>query len=403
MIATKCSATVLLLLLSCSMGFSQDSRRALPAGQRPVVSLDEQAKFLAGYPLPPDSLLGRIQSTSAGQAHAAAFERLWARYNEHHFTPMREWAAAELTPRVPPAAPVLYFFSGPDAISALALYPFATDYVMGGLEPVGGLPAPESLPRDRLKIALDNMRASTDVILSYGHFITKEMKADLEATEFRGVLPVVLAFVAMTGGEVLDFCYFRIDPQGFAQDTGRSNSDGKASGVRVTFRKDASSPPQRIHYVQANVDDDGLKTRDSVLRWAERFGKGNVYLKAASYLLHEPSFSRIREFLLRQAVSVLQDDSGIPFSYFQNGDWRCYFFGAYTGTLDIFKKYHQAELDRAFRVAGVPLAFGTGYKWKVGESNLLLAIRQVPPRAEPIAPTGPLAPEEPAVITRPVY
>lgn len=401
MIATRCSAAACLLLLSCAMGFSQDVRMVLPAGQTPVVSLDEQAKFLAGYPLPPGSVLGRIQSTPSGRAHAAAFESLWARYNEHHFTPMRVWASAELTPRILPTAPVFYFFSGPDAISALALYPSAMDYLLGGLEPVGGLPVPGSLPRDRLKLALDNLRSSTDVILSYGHFITKEMKADLEATEFRGVLPVVLAFVAMTGGEVLDFCYFQIDQEGFARDTGRSNADGKAGGVRVTFRKDAASPQQRIHYVQANVADDGLKTRDGVLRWAERFGKGNVYLKAASYLMHEPSFSGIREFLLRQAATVLQDDSGIPFSYFQNGDWRCYFFGAYTGTLDIFKSYHQAELDRAFRAAGVPIAFGTGYKWKVGESNLLLAIRQEPPRAEPVA--MPPAPEEPAVITRPVY
>jgi len=401
MIATRCSTAACVLLLSCTAGFSQNAQRALPAGQN--VTLDEQAKFLAGYPLPPDSVLGRIQSSSPGRAHASAFESLWARYNEHHFTLMREWASAELTPRIQPTAPVFYFFSGPDAISAIALYPFATDYLMGGLEPVGSLPAPESLPRDRLKLALDNLRASTDVILSYGHFITKEMKADLEATEFRGVLPVVLAFVAMTGGEVLDFCYFRIDREGGVQDIGRSNADGKANGVRVTFRKDAASPPQRIHYVQANVADDSLKSHDGVLRWAERFGKGNVYLKAASYLMHEPSFSGIRDFLLRQGASVLQDDSGIPFSFFQSGDWRCYFFGAYTGTLDIFKKYHQAELDRAFRTSGTPLVFGTGYKWKVGESNLLLAIRQIPPRAEPLAPARPFVPEEPAVITRPFY
>jgi len=401
MIATRCSTAACIFLLSCSMGFSQDSRLALPAVHKPAVSLDEQAKFLAGYPLPPESQLGRMQSAPAGRAHAAAFERLWARYNEHHFTPMREWAASELTPRILPTAPVFYFFSGPDAISAMALYPFATDYLMGGLEPVGGLPAPESLPRDRLKLALDNMRGSTDVILSYGHFITKEMKADLEATEFRGVLPVVLAFVAMSGGEVLDYCYFRIDNEGFAQDTGRSNADGKASGVRVTFRKDAASPNQRIHYVQSNVADDGLKSSGGVLRWAERFGKGNVYLKAASYLMHEASFSGIRDFLLRQGASVLQDDSGIPFSFFQNGDWRCYFFGAYSGTLELFKRYHQAELDRAFQAAGIPMAFGTGYKWKVGESNLLLAIRQVTPRAEPVA--APAGPEEPAVITRPSY
>lgn len=385
------------LFILSSICIAQEVRRALPVEEKGGVTIDEQAKFLAGYPLPPESVLGRIQSTPSGKAHAAAFESLWARYNEHYFTPMREWASVELNPRLPTSAPVFYFFGGPDVISALAFYPSATDYVLGGLEPVGSLPAPESLPKDRLKSALDNMRSSTDVILSYGHFITKEMKSDLEAADFRGVLPVMLAFVAMTGGEVLDVSYFSINQEGLAQDTGRRNIDGKGTGVRITFRRNAASPPQRIHYVQANVADDTLKSHEGILRWAERFGKGNVYLKAASYLMHEQSFSGIREFLLRQAVSVLQDDSGIPFKFFQNGDWRCWFFGTYTGTLDIFKKYHQAELERAFRVAGVPLTFGMGYKWRVGESNLLLAIRQIPPKAEPVSP------EEPAVITRPSY
>jgi hypothetical protein len=168
-------------------------------------------------------------------------------------------------------------------------------------------------------------------------------------------------------------------------------------GVRITFRRNAVSAPQRIHYVQANVADDSSKSRDSVLKWAARFGKGNVYLKAASYLTHEPGFSSVRNFLLGQSVSVLQDDSGIPFSFFQNGEWRCWFFGTYTGTLDIFKKYYQLDLDQAFRIGGTPLAFGIGYKWRVGESNLLLATRQAPPRAEPVRKAAPVE------ITPPLY
>ena len=82
---------------------------------------------------------------------------------------------------------------------------------------------------------------------------------------------------------------------------------------------------------------------------------------------------------------LAQDDSGIPFSFFQDGEWRVWFFGTYTGTLDLFKKYRQPKLGDAFRTSGVPLAFGTGYKWRLGQSNLLLAVKQEPPKAEPVS------------------
>ena len=396
---------ILLAILLAAMAVqAQEVRRALPATTGG--SFDEIAKFLAGYPVTPGSVLSRLQESGEGKSHSAAFERLWARYNEHYFSPMRDWAAAELAPRISAGGPVFYFFSGPDALSPLALFPHASDYVLGGLEPVGGMAAPESLASNRLKASLDNLRNSTDVILSFSHFITKEMKADLEATEFRGVLPVILAFVAMTGSEVLDVQFFKVDGSGLARDSFGQAEPGGLPGVRVTFRRDPASAPQRIHYVQANVANDDAKSRDAFLRWAQRFGKGNAYLKAASYLMHEPYFSGVRNFLLGNAHSVLQDDSGIPFSFFQNGDWRCWFFGNYTGTLDIFRKYYQPALDAAFKSGGVPLPFGIGYKWRPGESNLLLAVRQAPPKAEPVFPPAqPAQPAraEPAVITVPAY
>lgn len=377
--------TLVIFLCLGASAIAQDVRRALPAES----GWDEKAKFLAGYPLPPEKRHSPLQTSAEGRSHAAEFERLWARYNEYYFTPMRAWSAAELTPRILASAPVLYFFGGPDAISALALYPSASEYILGGLEPVGSLPEPLALPPERLYPALANLRGSTDVILSYGHFITKEMKADLDATEFRGVLPVVLSFLGMCGAEVLDVQFFGIDPaSGEARDSGGlPSASSLLPGVRVTFRQDPYSAPQRIHYVQANVADGGL--RGGLLRWTAGFGKGNVYLKAASYLLHENSFSQIRQFLLGQAQSVLQDDSGFPLSYFLDGSWRLRFFGTYSGTLDIFKKYHQDSLAEAFLGDPQPLPFGTGYKWRRGESNLLLAIRQDPPRAEPVS--APLA------------
>lgn len=375
------------LVLFAFTGFAQEIRRALPA-QEVGPGWDARAKFLAGVPLGTGDPLAGLQSDAAYRKHAQAFEAMWARYNEHYFTPIRNWSAAELAPRIPTTAPVFYFFGGPDAISPLAFFPDAPDYILGGLEPVGSVPAPDALPPERRHAALESLRKSTDVILSFGFFITKEMQTELEAGEFKGVTPILMVFLAMSGCEVIDVSYFGVQEDGGTVQHGGAEGKGVLPGVRITFRKTASSPPQRLNYVQANVADEELQGKATVLRWAGNFGPGNVYLKAASYLMHESYFSKIRNFLLSQARSVLQDDSGIPFSFFQDGRWRLWFFGTYSGTLDIFKKYHQPVLLDAFRSSGVPIPFGTGYKWRLGESNLLLAVKQEPPKAEAVTPAA---------------
>ncbi len=382
--------TFFLVLILCSSALGQEVRKALPVeGQSST--WDTRAKFLAGVPLASGEPLAKLQTQTGYLAHATEFEKMWARYNEHYFSKMRAWSGIELAPRISMGAPVYYFFGGPDAISPMAFFPDAPDYILGGLEPIGWAPDPAGLAPAVLEAALHNLRLSTNEILSFGFFITKDMKAELAAGEFKGVTPILLAFLAMSGSEVIDVTYFGVKEDGRTGEYGSKprEAKGELPGVTITFRKNAISSTQKLHYVQANVADGALQGSGGVLRWAEQFGSGNVYFKAASYLLHESSFSKVRGFLLGRAQSVLQDDSGMPFSFFQNGEWRIWFFGRYSGTLDIFKQYHQPVLMDAFRVSGVSLPFGTGYKWRLGESNLLLAVKQAPPKAEPVTPASP--------------
>ncbi len=228
--------------------------------------------------------------------------------------------------------------------------------------------------RRRWPFGLENLRRSAEVILSFGHFITKDMKAELDRSAFRGVLPLIYMFIALTGGEIVSTRYIAVVGGGAVQELGSESvqSKGQLPGVRVEFRGRGRSDVQTIIYVQANVADDFLKSNGSLLQWAGSHGPGNVYLKAASYLLHEPYFSRIRSFLLNYAISVLQDDSGIPFRFFRDGRWQLWLFGTYSGTLDIFAKYYQSDLQSAFATSGAaaPLPFGTGYKWRARRIEL---------------------------------
>lgn len=377
----------LVLVMALAYGLSasaQEVRRALPlaAEARP----NEVARFLAGVPLSDDSELAQIQREPGYAEHVKALARLTKHYDQHYFSKMRSWSAAELAPRIAMNRPVYYFFGGPDAVSALALYPDAPVYILGGLESVGSIAAPQTLTPEAVAEGLANLRQSVNVILSYGHFITKDMKAELDRTAFRGVLPLLYTFVVLTGGEVVRSEFVGIRRDGSLVPT-NGEAKGVLPGVKITFRRAPGAAEQLIYYVQANVADDALKSQGgAVLAWAGGFGQGNVYLKAASYLMHESYFSRIRAFLLGKGLSVLQDDSGIPFRFFQDGSWRVWLFGRYNGTLDLFKQYHQPDMAEVFASsrAAVELPFGTGYKWKVGESNLLLAIRQQVPRAEPV-------------------
>jgi hypothetical protein len=100
-----------------------------------------------------------------------------------------------------------------------------------------------------------------------------------------------------------------------------------------------------------------------------------TYLKAASYLMYNSYFSTIRNLILSQSTSLLQDDSGIPVKYFEQQKWNFKFYGNYTKPIDLFNKQYQPELrkiytsDRKIK----PLDFGIGYNFKVNQSNLMLA------------------------------
>lgn len=345
-----------------------------------AISPTELGAFLAGRALPASSPLAPLQASPEYQEHARQYAALWFRYDDRYFAAMRAWSAAELVPRIGEVSQVNYLFGGPDLISALGLFPSARLYVLGGLEPVGRLDNPLELPPEQLYASLAMLRKSTEVILSFSHFITKDMKSDLASSSFQGVFPIMLAFLSFTDARIDSAERLTLRNDGLLH-PGESNS-GQAA-LRIVFRPLPGAPPAEIYYFQANVANDALKSHAGLLEWLKRRGPLTGYLKAASYLLHEESFSRIRDFLLSHSNAILQDDSGIPLSVFRQHGWQVMYFGNYTTPLDIFKKYDQPLLRTVYEEgAAFPLPFGFGYRWQKGESTLLLAI---PPEQAPRA------------------
>ena len=350
-----------------------------------AVSPTELGAFLAGRALPPHSPLAPLQESPEYRQHAREYAAQWYRYDDLYFAPMRAWAAAELVPRIGPTSRVTYMFGGPDLVSALALFPEAQRYSLGGLEPVGKLTNPLSLSPAELHASLAMLRQSTEVIMNFSHFITKDMKTELATSHFQGVFPIMLVFLSFTDARVDRAERLTLRRDGTLAP---GESAGGQPALRLVFRPAPGVPAAELVYLQANLADGALKSNPAALRWLEAQGQATGYLKAASYLLHSGGFTTIRDFLLGHCSAIVQDDSGIPLSVFRDRDWRVMHFGNYTTPLGIFAKYDQPALRAAYEGGtSFPLPFGFGYRWQRGESTLLVALPPgTAPRALPALP-----------------
>jgi hypothetical protein len=151
-----------------------------------------------------------------------------------------------------------------------------------------------------------------------------------------------------------------------------SQQRAAAPGVKIVF-SDGSGTKQTLYYFSTNLAD-GSFERSGFSAFLAKLGPADSLIKSASYLLHEPHFAGVRKLLLNISATILQDDSGIPLTYFQATKWRLQAFGHYTGPISMFASFYQPRMAEPFQDAS-PLEFGIGYRWRKNESNFLLAQR----------------------------
>ncbi|MDG2124218.1 MAG: hypothetical protein P8J87_10995 [Verrucomicrobiales bacterium] len=339
------------------------------------------AAFLAGVP-PNDRSAAPLFATPAWRQHAASLNSVWSRYEQQTLNPMAQWSRAEIAPHLRGITTVRYLFSGPDILHALRLFPDASTYIMGGLEPVGAPPNLDGLSPAAANQALAETRKALEDILRFSFFITKDMKVDLKNATFPGTLPLISVFLARTGHHIDSVTYSELQKNGTLQ---RVSPGASADVLTVRFTgRGARATQKTLHYFSTNVAN-GSVSSSGFLNYLKAQPAGAAYLKAASYLLHESYFSTVRNHLLTNSLTIVQDDSGIPFKYFDQSSWTLAIYGSYTTPIDLFSNRRQPDLFTAYQHGPVnPLPFGTGYRWRQDDSNLLLAIRGSRPNSPPV-------------------
>jgi len=348
-----------------------------------TASADDTARFLAGMPPSSVSPLAPLTRDPAWQQHARYLNSAFGNLDKNQFAKIRAWSSAKLTA---PSPVLFYMFSGPDFLYANAFFPNATTYVMAGLEPVGPIPDLMRLPRGSVAEGLRHIERSLSTILTLSFFKTHDMRMTLGASRVSGALPLLYVFLARTGNAIQDVSLIKLDAQGIPQPENTPSAPSMrnaAHGVKIVFA-----------------------AADGRVRTLYYFGTGDAFVKSASYLLHSPNFSDVRNFLLGHTAQVLQDDTSIPVSYFAPDKWQLRPFGRYTGPIAVFARNYQPRLTQLFQKGRAEsLNFGLGYQWRVSSSNLLLASR-IEPQAinqpgagsdsESIASKGPDVPPDSA-------
>lgn len=347
-------------------------RPALTAAQGTVAFADA-ARYLAGLPVPETSSLAPLTRDPRWITHANAMNAAFATLEQRQFANIRGWRAEVLSPVTQASQVCLYLFSGPDFLYTSVFYPDCRTYLLQGLEPADPFPDLATIPPAALPDALQDEETALNTVLNFSFFKTKDMRADLQRGQVKGVIPLLFIFLARSGNDITGIDYVSLDRAGHLLD-GRG---GATRGVKISFVNSQSGAQKVLYYFTADLSDDALKRNSGLLRFYESFGPANAFLKAASYLMHEGGFDTVRNYLLSVSGTILQDDSGIPVRDFAPDQWTLRFFGTYPGPISIFTKFYQPELRQYYQVSSPkPLTFGFGYRWSRHNSTVMLAVKK---------------------------
>lgn len=342
---------------------------ALPARAADTVTADDTARFLAGMAPSADSPLTPLTRDPSWQRHAKFFDNAFAQLEQRQLVKIRGWTEVNLAA---PRPTMFYMFSGPDFLYADAFYSKASTYVLSALEPVGSVPDLARLPPGGIGAALHSVERSLGSILSFSFFITKQMKTDLQAGKLSGTLPILYVFLARSGKTIRDVSPIALDDKGAAYSANENPGPNATRGVRIVFAG-SDGVGKTLYYFSTDLSNSGVKAA-GFLKFCETLAPGNSLIKSASYLLHSGNFTTVRDFILANSATIIQDDSGVPLAYYDRKQWRFFPFGRYAGPIGEFPGRYQPAYAELFR-RSQPMDFGIGYRWRTHESNLLLSVK----------------------------
>ncbi len=355
---------------------------------------NDLARYFGGLTPKDGSLLKGIDDVTVRaelKQFRALFDDRWENRNEKLVSKLHGFSEREMPEAHKSDRTVFYPFAGADIHTAHALFPNANKYIMFGLEPEGLVPDPnwlDDLDRNRLGRDIQGISVMVDDILGLSFFKTRDMEKDMVNYQFNGTTPILLAFLARRGQEVglvqpvrlTEDAKVDVIPESERYTSVREMQarDKKVTGMQIFFRADENSPWQIVEYWSTNVRDNGLAATPHFEEYLRAQKPANGYAKAASYLMHKPYFSKIRDIMLDICEVFMQDDSGMPYRAIPKDVFNVHLYGKYDRPIPLFSNLYQGDLKQLYQTDSTckELDFGMGYSNRPHNCNIIIAKRK---------------------------
>jgi hypothetical protein len=335
------------------------------AAQTPVY---DTARWLAGLQLDASAPVSQVQA----ETNAA-----WDRLRVTRLAPMKAFAETHFPVERAHCDTLFYPFGGPDIINALSFFPSCRRYILFGLEHVGDLPHLERMSAQQKELMLADMHKAQQYILRRNYFVTQYMSSELNTPNLNGVLPMVSATLVRMGYVILDVETANLD-----------GSSPVAAGTRpravhVHFQAADGGPIQELVFASFDASDEGLAKNPAFLTFMQPIQPTVTLMKAASYLLHDDSFGRMRELVEKKTSLLVQDDTGLPYAKLLADGFTVELYGNYVDTIPVFHYRYQKDLAGAYRAqpAHTALPFAWSYARRREEAALQVARKRPPATA----------------------
>ena len=376
-----------ILLISCSNNAkNQDTTAVVPKDTVYVFKdnpVNQAARYIAGMPQLSANDYAAFEKKSVWMNYSHRVDSIWGAYDKNRLSIMRTWYNEQFGKTIAEEKNIYYPFSGPDWLNIYTLYPNGNKYVLSGLELVGKKPQPQSLNDKQLGVGLDGLMRGLKTLIERGYFITSYMGKDLYASQLNGVLPVIYFFMARTNCNIIEQQFVGLDTAGREhiitsgmQDTSNAKY---TRGVKITFQHPGNKKVATMYYFACDLEDKGIKAHGGYVKFVKNNIKdAKTIIKAASYLMHTPTFSTMRNLVLDKSKTILNDDSGLPLKAVNDGKWNLTYYGAYSGPTSDFPYIKEADRMKIYKADSTlkKIPFGTGYKWKLNQSNLLFCVKK---------------------------
>jgi hypothetical protein len=229
------------------------------------------------------------------------FAQLVNNFQERFVKKMSGWSGLNLENL--PYQTVFYPFSGPDAVTVMALFPKANYFV---------LVADQQPEYEILEAANETtpeiQNFECQMLGRYAHsgfYLTNDLIGkNGPKPRFIKLLIYNLAFAQ---AQIVDIKTLFITEEGKIL----PNNQGKEpAGIRFELLSKEGKPIS-LDYIYANIADSGLKNYPQYQKAFSRKSSQIVFIKSASHLLQKPYFSILQNLLVQNAKAIIQDETGL--------------------------------------------------------------------------------------------